>query len=44
MKRYRFYMKDGSQIEQEGYDLREAVQNQGFSDEEFDNVDHWEEV
>jgi hypothetical protein len=44
MKRFRFYMKDGSQIEQEGYDFREAVQNQGFSDEEVANVERWEEV
>lgn len=44
MNLYRFYMKNGTQVEQEGVDLRDAMFNQGFSEDEIKNVERWEQV
>ena len=44
MKRFRFHMLDGRMIEQTGVDFRDAVQNQGFSEDEAKRIAHWEEV
>lgn len=44
MKHYRFYTVDGQIIVQHGFDFRDAVQNQGFTDDELNNISRWEEV
>jgi len=43
-KTFRFFLQDGSIIEQEGVDFRDAVQNQGFSLEDATTIVGYEEV
>ena len=44
MKIFRFFLQDGSIVEQEGVDFRDAVQNQGFSLEDATTIVGYEEV